>query len=164
MLRTFEKFDSIILEVYGHQHNDNKQNRKIAEKYAMLTGDRFITEDNSFFFRETTWQDQFRVYFNAPDETVENLRKLSIHVIDHKTPQSFAKSRYNQDCKYYFSNMYWFWQLVKYGYRLGQNKSISYEWATMKYHLQNFKLPELYHICKKETENPITEAQMLKVA
>lgn len=161
MIKVFEQFDKLLLEVSG-----SDDNTKLNQRYGILTGNKMIEEENSFIDKKNrNWQNKYHVYFNAPAHTVKSLRKLGINVMDNKMPTSVLQGKYDVDSievlPYVFSNVYWFWKLVEYGYRLGLNDSISFEMFELKKYLKNLKIKDVFPIKKVETESPIVEAKLL---
>ena len=123
-MRIFGKLTNVILEVYGNDNDD------IAKKYCAITGESL--SGKGFIDRKNcNWQNQFRIYFNADKDLLESFSKLGIIVLDSKTPKSIIEEygKEDGDCPYIISNMYWFWKLVEYGFRLGANENIPYKAA-----------------------------------
>ena len=125
MLRIFGQLKNVCLEVYG-----SDDNTEISRKYAKFTKGDSIEKALGFIDRAgKSWKNQFRIYFDAEDWVIESLRKLGIAVLDTKSPESII-ARFGKkegDCEYVINNVYWFWKIVEYGYKVGGNDTITWD-------------------------------------
>jgi hypothetical protein len=160
MLTFMGMFENVLMEMY-----DTTDNSELVKQYGSMTGDNCIEIDNAFFARETSWKRNVKVYFDAPQLVVDNLRKLGVNVRKNHIPKSVANGKYGvKKHKYVIANLYWFWKFVEFGYRLGVNNGISMEMYRMRKKLRNGYNNDLFEINHIESENPIYEAMLLLAA
>lgn len=160
-LKLFGAFTNIVLEsrVGPDKYDD------FVKEYAIKTGIS-CKENNAFITRLGGWDNALdaKIYFNAPKWVIESLKKLGINVLEGKKHQMRYASQYESTkenpCQYSISNNWMFWWLVDYGYRLGENVAISYNYYLMKQHIKAMSFEPLFDIRHKESENVIVEAQM----
>jgi len=124
------------------------------------------TDKNAWNFSLDT-----KVYFDAPDWVVESLEKLGIHItrgVVVSLKKTYTGENYDGigQCKYSISNNEFFWWLVDYGYRLGENEVIPYDLYVVRKYLEEMMLkpdeivPGM-EIRQIEAENPMFEAMLL---
>ena len=155
MLKFMGMFDSLLIEMYDETESE------MTKKYGRLTGRPCVESDNAFLARENSWKRNVKVYFDAPQMVVDNLRKLGVNVRENHIPQTVANNKYGvKKHKYVFSNLYWFWKFVEYGYRLGVNENIPIELHYMRQCLASMKPIEIVPIKHIESDNVVEEALM----
>jgi len=79
-------------------------------------------------------------------------------ISDQLIAVEFNAEHPNNDYKNRVTNQELFWWLVDYGYRLGENYAIPYDYYLMKKYIGEMEYQPLYNIHNIETENPIDEA------
>jgi hypothetical protein len=124
MLRMFGQFNNLLLELYTTDDDIATRN-----KYASLTGEK-CEDSNAFIARKNSWKHNCKVYFDAPEWVIDGLRKLGVNVRDNNIPKEVSENKYGMKkskCPYVFSNIFWFWKLIEYGYKLGENEPIPYK-------------------------------------
>lgn len=163
-LRLFGAFTELILE----SRVGTDRNKEFIKQYALATGknckaDVITRTDKSAW----AYSLDTKIYFDAPGWVIESLHKLGIHIVKGilcSLKNKYADKGYENisKCKYSISNNDFFWWLVEYGYRLGENKAIPYESYRMNCALKvmetkRFTIIPMIHI---EAEDPIVEAKM----
>ena len=157
MLKFMGMFENVLMEMY-----DRTDNSELVKQYGRMTGENCISVDNAFFARENSWKRNVKVYFDAPQLVVDNLRKLGVNVRKNHIPKSVANGKYGvKKHKYVIANLYWFWKMVEFGYRLGVNNGISMELYSMRKTLRKGYNNDMFSIKAIESDNPIFEAKML---
>jgi len=164
MLRIFGQFEQLFIKV----RKNEKKAKDFMQQYRALTGCNPLESDGFILREHQSWYDLCEIYFNAPVETVDSLKKLGLNIRPNKMPMQVGNGTYNIDpinFPYSFSDNYWFWKLVQYGYRLGINDNIPYELYQLKEHLRELKSMDLrpIKINHIEAENPTIEAELLAV-
>jgi len=161
MLRFMGQFKGLLLELRTKQGKYDY----LIQKYGALTGEN-CSNNNGFFIRKNSgWENSYetKVYFNASDDVIASMRKLGINVYSN----NFSIEKYQGNLEQYpycFSNTYWFWKFVEYGYRLDNNDNIPYELHLMRKSLKEKKIQDdncLFEINHIESENVIDEARIL---
>jgi len=114
------------------------------------------------------WGIEFRVYFKtSADWIVDSLKKLGFHteISDKLIAVEFNNQHPQNGYKHRVSNKELFWWLIDYGYRLGENNAIPYDYYLMREALKAYqhskKLLQHIDINQIEAENPTVEAEML---
>ena len=171
-IKLFENFDKLYLEVcvpYEHK-------KRFENDYALRTNYKLNNEVDGYNTRQrrkkyNAWGIEFRVYFKTSIEwIVESLQKLGFHteISEKLIAVEFNNQHPEHGYQNRVSNQELFWWLVDYGYRLGENNSIPYEFYQMRKTLETLSkqrkqiVPTL-NIIEIESENPIEEAQLLAV-
>ena len=161
-LKLFENFSNIILEsrVGANRFAD------FITNYGVASG-KSAREDVIVRNDSNCWPTSLdtKIYFDAPEWVLKSLEKLGVHVLKgivHCMKKQYTKKGYEsiKKCKYSISDNWFFWVLVNYGYRLGENKPISFETHQLQQHLHDLKIEPLFHINYVESDNPIYEAKM----
>ncbi len=164
-IKLFEKFDSVYLEVCV----PDEHKKRFETDYTMQTGFTPQGYVDGYNTRHATkkynaWGIEFRVYFKSNcDFLIESLSKLGFHTetSDKLIAVEFNSEHPDNGYKNRVSNQDLFWWLVGYGYRLGENCAINYDYHLMKKHIHEMIIEPLYNINSFETENPIEEAMLL---
>jgi len=126
-VRFFACFSRIILE----SRVGPDQFEPFITKYGVRTGEG-CRDHKSLITREGGWDYALdtKVYFDAPEWVIENLAAIGVHVLKGKKHRMFYVSLYPSAVKepyqYSISNNEFFWWLVDYGYRLGENDPIPF--------------------------------------
>lgn len=127
-LPMFAHFTKIILEarVVEASHDG------FVQKYGVRTGEScregvLIRSDSSAW----KYSVDTKVYFDAPDWILDNFKMLGIHVTKGvvcslKKVCSGEQHKNIDQCRYTISSNEFFWWLVDYGYRLGENAPIPF--------------------------------------
>lgn len=168
VLKLFEAFDKLIIEArVGVKRYDS-----FIRQYGRRTGNRC---DDILITRvdDNAWDNSLdtKIYFNAPQWVIESLEKLGIHVsqgIVVSLKKTYTGINYDgiSHCQYTISNNELFWDLVDYGYRLGENNAYPYAQYEMEQALKMMErrakaiVPGM-EIRQIEAENPMYEAQLL---
>jgi hypothetical protein len=147
MLKLFENFKRLNIKI----EVTPEDSANFLHLYAVKTGKRIKENDNVVYRKPgpTAWGVAYRVYFEAEKWVADSLELLGHHIEPLKN-NIYTCSR--EDL---------FWDLMEYGYSIGENDIISYEYATMKYSLKVANHKPIFNITNIESEDPITEAQML---
>jgi hypothetical protein len=164
-LRLFEKFESVYLEVCVP--DEHKQ--RFEHDYGLRTGftpQSYVDGYNTRHRKKkyNAWGIEFRVYFkNSCDFLIDSLSKLGFHteISDKLIAVEFNGEHPEHGYKHRVSNQELFWWLIDYGYRLGENQPISYDYYLMKKHIKEMEVEPLFDINNYESENPIDEAMLL---
>lgn len=162
-LKLFGAFEKIFLEA----RIGTKVKNEFIKKYSCATGENG-SDENAFMVRtKNGWPGAIdtKAYFAAPDWVVESLRKLGFRVVKRQ----IEMHKYEGGLKEYpwkvCSNEL-FWWLADYGYTLGENNTIPYEFYLVRKALeamQNRKqeIIPMVRIALVEADNPVYEAQLL---
>ena len=110
---TYSRFVRLLLEVEVSPQSASD----FANKYGVLTGESARTSPY-YQVQPNKWGLEARIYFDAPDVVVENLRMLGHHV------ELRDGGGYRADFAYRVNSEQLFWTLVRHGYRLGENVPI----------------------------------------
>ena len=160
MLKTFGQFKGLLLELRTKKGKYNE----VVKRYGKITGESCIGNNGFFIRKNSGWENAYetKVYFDASEQTIKNLRKLGINVYAN----NFSIQKYEGDLEQYpycFANTYWFWKFVEYGYRLDGNENIPFEQYKMREHLKDLRQDnmDLFHITNIESDNVIYEALLL---
>lgn len=124
MLRIFSQLKNVCLEVYG-----SDDNTELNKKYAQFASEGVEGKVGFIDRQNKNWKNQFRVYFDAEDWVLESLAKLGVPINETKSPESIIQRFGKEDgeCRFVINNVYWFWKLVEYGYRIGANDTITWQ-------------------------------------
>jgi hypothetical protein len=159
-LKLFEQFDRIVLEA----RVGTKRRKDFIKNYAVATTDS-CREHKALITRFTGWQGGLdtKIYFDASKKVLESLSKLGIKVLKEEKHRMYYASQYDTEKPYPYSisDNSFFWWLVSYGYRLGENTAISFSQYLLQKCLEKMKYTPLFDILNKESENPIFEARLL---
>lgn len=156
MLKFIGMLENVVLEMYGKDDNS-----EINKHYARITGDS-VADCEGFIDRKgKCWQSQYRVYFEANSIAVDSLKTLGVTVLEDAVPQNISEKRYGEKRTYFINNQYWFWKIVEYGYRLGENNNIPYELYRLRKRLAIGYNTEPFEINNIESDNVIEEALLL---
>ncbi len=153
-LKLFGKFKGIFLEA----RVGGEAKEKFIRDYGVATGEN-ITDDNAFMVRgKNGWAKahDLKMYFDAPDWVVESLRKLGFRIVKRQ----IEMEKYDGGLKEYpwkVCSKELFWWLVDFGYKLGKNQAISYDFyiAGKKIEVKS---------AKKETEKTAKNPELIAVA
>jgi hypothetical protein len=163
-IKLFEKFDNLYLEVCVP--DEHKQ--RFEQEYSLHAKDSAKNTDGYNDRHRTkkynAWGIEFRVYFKTSvDWVIDSLTKLGFHteISDKLIAVEFNGEHPEHGYKHRVSNQELFWWLVDYGYRLGENETISYDFYLMKEHIRTMDFKALFNINQIEMENVIVEAKML---
>lgn len=170
-LKLFGQFTKLYLEVCV----PDEYKKRFEHEYTLRTGgnpknidgynDRHRTKKYS------AWGIEFRAYYDGPDWLETSLRKLGFHTeISNKLIAiEFNTEHPDNGFTHRISNQELFWWLVDYGYKLGENNAIPYEFYLVRQALIGMKnkrteiIPTVgFNLI--EAENPVYEAQLLAVA
>ena len=168
-LKLFEKFENLYLEVCV----PDEHRKRFEKDYALRTGrgpkdiDGYNTRHRSKKYN--AWGIEFRIYFKTSvDWVVDSLKKLGFHteISEKLIAVEFNNEHPENGYKHRVTNQELFWWLVDYGYRLGENLAVSYDYYQMKKHLLELSYIEkpiipMVDIFQQESEDPIFEAEML---
>ncbi len=169
-LRLFQNFEKCYLEVCV----PDRHRKRFELEYALRTKGNSPKCQDGYNTRDTkkkynAWGIEFRVYFKTTtDWLVDSLKKLGFHteISDKLIAVEFINDHPDHGYKHRITNVEFFWWLVDYGYRLGENDSISYDLYNLRDTLKKMRdrKTELIPMVKTiliESENPIEEARML---
>jgi len=169
MLKLFEKFNQCFLEICI----TDKDRARFERLYLAATSETPNKEDGywerDLHNKADAWGIEYRIYFKTVTPwLIESLNKIGVRVEQpkHMIAIELGKHHPEHDYKLRIANSDFFWQMVKYGYRLGENDSITYEEHEMKCALKKmetktFTIIPMIHI---EADNPIYEAKMFAEA
>jgi len=167
-LKLFESFNGVFLET---RVGPDAQ-AKFHKLYALKTGDSPDYDNDLCHIRLKGWDGAIdgKIYFSAPDWVVESVRKLGFHVFPltkniHGILKAYQWNEALCDYQWGVANNELFWALVSYGYRLGKNAPIAYEFYAMNKALEAlakrpFEFVPGVKILQIEAENPTVEAMM----
>lgn len=165
-LKLFEKFENVYLEVCVPDEHKARFEREYVIRSNSSAKDIDGYNDRHRTKKYNAWGIEFRVYFKTSvDWVVDSLKKLGFHteISDKLIAVEFNGEHPEHGYKHRVSNQELFWKLIDYGYRLGENKAISYNFHLMKEHIRTMDFEPLFNINQHESENPIVEAKMLVV-
>jgi len=163
-LKLFEHFDNIHLEVCI----TDKDRSRFEKMYGLATGQSSKGKDGYYermlHNKKDAWGIEYRIYFKtSTDWVIDSLKKLGYYVEQpkHMIAIELDKHHPNHGYELRVASTELFWWLVDYGYRLGENTSIAFDYYLMKKHIEEIKSKPLYNINYIESENPIEEAFLL---
>jgi len=172
-LRLFERFDECYLEVCV----PDKDRERFEHEYTLRTKGNSPKHTDGYNTRTAksrynAWGIEFRVYFKTTtDWLVDSLKKLGFHteISDKLIAVEFLNDHPDHGYKHRITNVELFWWLVDYGYRLGENNTISFDLHNLRDTLKRMRdrkvdLVPMVSMILRESENPIEEARLLAVA
>jgi len=163
-LKLFGAFNGLFLEArVGTKAKDT-----FITDYSCKSGES-VAGDNAFMVRENNgWAGgvDVRTYFDAPQWVVDSLRKLGFRVVKRQIDMD----KYEGGLREYpwkVCSKELFWRLIDYGYKVGKNNAIPFEFYEMKETLKIMRdrkkaIIPMVNISVLESDNPIYEAQLLK--
>ena len=169
MIKLFENFDKVYLEVCVPDEHKKRFEKLYATKAKENPKRKDGYNDRHRSCKYNAWGIEFRVYFKTSKSwIIESLRKLGYHTeISKKLVAVEFNGQYpNHGYTNRVTNQDLFWWLVEYGYRLGENDCIPYDFYVMRKTLEAMKDRKEYiiptiTILQIESENPVEEAKML---
>jgi len=164
-IKLFEKFDSLYLEVCVPEEHKKRFEFDYCCK-TNLTPTYYVDGYNTRHRKKkyNAWGIEYRIYFKSDcDFLIDSLAKLGFHteISDNLIAVEFNAEHPENGYKHRVSNQELFWWLIDYGYRLGYNESISYDYYCMLNHIKEIEVKPLYEIHNVESDNPIEEALLL---
>ena len=114
-LRIFSQFTTLLLEAEVAPSSEGE----FVQKYSVATGS-IPTSHPSYQSQDNKWGIECRMYFNAPDGVVESIERLGHHV------ERRSGEGYRPEYDFRINSERLFWQLIEYGYRLGENEPIPF--------------------------------------
>ena len=85
---------------------------KFRTRFQKIAGE--APDEQRMLTQENKWGTEYRMYFDASDETIDRLRDEGYHVEPRGTG-------YGSDRAFRINNEKLFWALIEHGRRLGQN-------------------------------------------
>jgi hypothetical protein len=151
-LKLFQNFTRLHIKV----EVTPKDRPRFLKQYGALTG-LDASENIRVVYRKpgpTAWGVAYRIFFKADKWVIESLKMLGHHIEPLKNDL------------YLCSREDLFWDLMEFGYRIGENENIPYELYQVRQHLKSLKTQDLqpFEIYQIESENPTVEAEMLAIA
>jgi hypothetical protein len=168
-LTVFEKFDSVYLEVCI----TDKDRAKFERMYGLATGESPKGKDGycerMLHNKADAWGIEYRIYFKTSTEwVIESLTKLGHYVEQPKHMIAIELDKHYPNHGYMLrvASTNLFWQLIDYGYKLGENESISFGYYLMMKHIielanQPQEIIPTLPIRQIEAENAVYEAELL---
>jgi len=162
-LKLFSAFEGLFLE--ARVGVDAKKG--FLKKYAITTTQKASQADSFLIRTKNGWPNALdtKIYFEAPEWVRESLGKLGFRIVKRQIDMFKYKGGLREYTWKICSNEL-FWWLLDYGYRLGKNNAIPYEFYEMRKTLQTMserKKQIIPNVDIKQIEilSPVCEAQML---
>ena len=168
-LKLFQNFDKLYLEVCI----TDKDRQRFEKMYITKASENPKGQDGYFERRlnnkQEAWGIEYRIYFKTSKLWVlDSLKKLGYYVEKPKHMIAIELDKAHPQHGYMLrvASTELFWWLVDYGYRLGENNAIPYEFYEMRKTLQTMserKKQIIPNVDIKQIEilSPVCEAQML---
>ena len=165
MLKLFEKFNECFLEICI----TDKDRARFESLYLAATGQTPNKEDGywerDLHNKADAWGIEYRIYFKTKTSwLIESLAKIGVRVEQpkHMIAIELGKHHPEHGYKLRIANSDFFWDMVRYGYRLGKNKTIPYQQYEMNCALQEMETKRftIIPMIQVEAENPVDEAKM----
>ena len=104
-----DRLNDVFLEVEVNP----KGAARFEEQYRDITGE-IPTLGNGYQHQPNKWGREVRVYFNSTADLEDDFTSIDVHVEQGNRP-------YRDEWQYRTNSFEFFWELVRLGYRLGQN-------------------------------------------
>lgn len=163
-LKLFEHFSQVHMEVCI----TDKDRERFERMYLSATSENPAGKDGYYermlHDKNQAWGIEYRIYFKVSDDwVIDSLKKLGFYVEQPKHMIAIELDKHHPDHGYKLriANTDFFWWLIDYGYRLGENNSIPFDLYELREYLRNKKEKPLFDINTIEAENPIFEAMLL---